>query len=445
MEIALKKSFLKGSIDVLTSKSVAHRIMLCAAAANGETVIYGLNNSADVEATRRCLIALGAEFTEQTDGGCRVVPITQKSIVGDDALIVTDDKKTRAPVKLYCGESGSTLRFLIPYAAALGIPVEFYMEGRLPERPNGELLDVLEKHGIETRKNGSVLSVSGRLTAGTYRIGGKISSQFTSGLLMALPLVSGKSVVLTESGAESEGYVDITEDVIRKFSVNENKTDGKETFYSRVNKTETGYEIDGGAAYVSPKRITVEGDWSNAAFFIVAGVLNGDIVLKGLNPDSKQPDRAAVDILRRMGGNISFTGDLLTVKKSALVGTEIDARNIPDLVPVLAVAAGVAKGRTVFRNAGRLRLKESDRLEAVRGLLTACGGRARIEGDSLIIDGIEAYLGGTADSLNDHRIAMSAAVLSCASNGIVTVRGAEAVNKSYPDFFRDLGKMQNAF
>ena len=369
MTVTLERAFITGSIDIITSKSVAHRVMICAGKADKPTKIYGLNASNDVLATRRCLTALGAEFADQADGSVTVYPIRAPGLAGGAPRAV-----------LRTGESGSTLRFLLPYAAALGIDSDFVMEGRLQERPIDELTALMEKRGSRFSRRNNVLSVSGGLQAGEYALSGKISSQFASGLLMALPLAAGQSSLYFSENAESKGYVDITSDVLRLFS--------------RPPEYRGGYYIiDGGRDYSSPGSVWIEGDWSNAAFFIVAALLNGDLEIRGLNRSSKQPDMKIVELAAEMGGKLEFSGDTLRVKKSELKGITVDASGIPDLIPVLSVAAGIAKGRTVILNAGRLRFKESDRLSAIAGMLNACGGKAEIDGDKMIIDGIGAYSG----------------------------------------------------
>ncbi|MDR3264336.1 MAG: 3-phosphoshikimate 1-carboxyvinyltransferase [Clostridiales bacterium] len=411
MTVTLKRQYLHGEIDVITSKSAAHRIMICAAAASRSVKIFGLNNSADVDATRRCLTALGARFKDTADGGCITEPIA-----------LSETKNNGESVILNCGESGSTLRFLLPFVSALGVTAEFHTEGRLSERPTDELIRLLTLHGADISKDGAVIKSRGALRAGEYTVSGKVSSQFTSGLLMALPLVKGKSAIIQDGAMASKGYIDITLGVLKKFGADITSDGGV-------------YHIDGGKVYCAPESITVEGDWSNAAFFVVAGAAAGDITINGLDTESKQPDKEILTLIRRMGGDISVVDGRVRVGKSRLKGIEIDAENIPDIVPVLSVAAGTARGRTVIYNAGRLRLKESDRLETVAAMLNKCGGRAAIDGDKLIIDGVDSYRGAVVDSFNDHRIAMSAAVLSLSAQTPVTITNAEAVNKSYPDFF----------
>ncbi|MDR1906102.1 MAG: 3-phosphoshikimate 1-carboxyvinyltransferase [Clostridiales bacterium] len=415
MNIAVDKGFLRGEIEIISSKSVAHRVMICAAAANEQTVIKGLNNSADVFATINCLTALGAEFQKDGDGVYKVTPI------GD--IKSRDDLKT-----LNCGESGSTLRFLLPFAASLGVKAEFNTEGRLPERPIEELIAVMEKNGASVIKKGAKIYVSGELKSGDYRISAKVSSQFISGLLMALSRVKGGGRIILDGEAESEGYINITVDVMEKF--------GAKTHYDKG-----VYEVKGRGSYISSGIAEIEGDWSNAAFFIAAGILNGDIVLKGLNINSKQPDREIIDIIRRMGGKIEERKDGIEVKKSCLHGTEIDVKNIPDLAPVLSVVAGLANGRTIMRNVERLRLKECDRLSAVAETITKSGGRAVMEDSRLIIDGVKEYKSAVLSGFNDHRMVMSAAILALGASGTITINGTEAVNKSYPDFFEEYKRL----
>ncbi|MDR1940694.1 MAG: 3-phosphoshikimate 1-carboxyvinyltransferase [Clostridiales bacterium] len=414
----IKKTFLKGRLPVITSKSAAHRIMICAAAADKPTAVTGLNDSADVAATRRCLTALGASFDDACGGVTVVTPIR-----------LSESKKPAEYVDLYCGESGSTLRFLLPFAAAIGARARFFCEGRLPERPIDDLIAVMTKNGAKITREGGAIVVGNGISAGLYRVGGKVSSQFTSGLLMALPTLCGQSKIICDADAESKGYIDLTFDIIKKFGADAEFADGI-------------YDVRGGRPYVSPQKITVEGDWSNAAFFIVAAALNGDVTLCGLDVNSRQPDKKILEIIRRMGGDIKIeaNGDI-AIKKSRLTAVDIDAGEIPDLVPVLSVAAGAAKGRAVIYNAGRLRLKESDRLAAAAAMINIAGGRAAIDGDSLIIDGADAYRPAVIDSVNDHRMAMSAAVLAYAADGEITVTNARAVEKSYPKFFDDLKKL----
>jgi 3-phosphoshikimate 1-carboxyvinyltransferase len=455
--------------------------MICAVAADKKTVVFGLNNSADVEATRRCLTSLGAEFRDISGGACEITPIVQGANFAENILCRRNDIKI-----LDCGESGSTLRFLLPFAAALGFDAEFHMSGRLSERPTDELTDVMEKNGVKILKDGRVLRTFGRLKSGIFELSGKVSSQFTSGLLMALPLVGGRSVIKDGDTPESAGYVDITLGILQKFM--------KNAPYRSAEKG--GYIVNGrDLKYHSPENITIEGDWSNAAFFVVAGVLSGDIILNGLDLGSKQPDREIIDIIRRMGGDITeedYIGESgkndelsaeirgerggktnkfneknrfkrdekpdetdaeirgIRVRKSALKGVEIDAKNIPDIIPAISVAAGAAVGRTTIYNAGRLRVKECDRLAATAEMLTRLGVNARIDGDTLTIDGDGGFCREERrvsdkkiilDGYNDHRMVMSSAVAAFACGVPVEIRGVEAVIKSYPNFFEDLEKL----
>ena len=391
----ISPSPLRGSIPAIPSKSAAHRLLICAALADSPTEVICHGTSKDIEATRACLAAM------ETGG---VLP---------------------------CGESGSTLRFLLPVAAALGLEAEFLMEGRLPQRPLAPLDAQLTAHGARlSRPAPDRLRVSGRLTPGDYTLPGNVSSQYISGLLFALPLLDGPSKLTVTGTVESAPYIDMTLDALGKFGVVPRR-EGTVFFLSP-------------AAYRSPGRAAVEGDWSNAAFWLCAGALGGPVTVTGLNPGSLQGDKAVLEILKQFGANITEDHGNYTVSGGELHGMEIDARAIPDLVPVLSVVAAAAEGETRFVNAGRLRLKESDRIETVCAMLRALGAGVEETPDGLTIRGGRALPGGAVDSANDHRIAMSAAVASILCRGRVTVTGAEAVSKSYPRFWEDFESMQKA-
>ena len=382
---------LRGEIPAIGSKSAAHRLLICAALAKGPTQILCRETSNDIEATRMCLAAMKPDGT------------------------------------LPCGESGSTLRFLLPVAAALGLDVTFEMEGRLPQRPMGPLEEQLSAHGITvTRPTANTLAICGQLTPGDYVLPGNVSSQFISGLLFALPLLDRPSTLTVTGNLESGPYVDMTLEALAQFGV-------------EISVDNQVFSIPA-AAYRSPGTAEVEGDWSNAAFWLCAGALGGPVTVTGLRPDSLQGDKVVFDLLRQLGAKTCRSGDRFTVSSAPLRGMEIDAAAIPDLVPILAVTAAAAEGETRITNAGRLRLKESDRLETVHRLLLAMGADAEQTADGLIIRGGKPLTGGTIDSFGDHRIAMAAAIagLLCP----MTVTGAEAVAKSYPNFWRDYRRLQ---
>ena len=337
---------------------------------------------------------------------------------------------------MYCGESGSTLRFLLPLMGALGHQAEFHMEGRLPQRPLSPLYEELEAHGCTLSPQGQVpLTIEGQLQPGTYRLPGNVSSQYISGLLFALPLLDGDSEILLTSTLESTPYVDMTIKTLSHFGI-------------RIEKTSGGYAVRGNQTYAAPKEYMVEGDWSNACFFLAAGAITeGGVTVSGLNPDSLQGDKAILDILQEMGATVSTGPAGITVQPGeGLCGITIDASQIPDMVPILSVLGLVASGTTEIRNAGRLRIKESDRLSAITMTLTALGGQVEELPDGLRIKGGRRLTGATIDSHNDHRIAMMAAIASLICDGKVTIGHAEAVEKSYPDFFdilREAGLDEN--
>lgn len=386
----LNQTKISGTIPAIASKSMAHRLMICAALAAEQTEISCATTSKDMQATAACLSAM-------KHGG--ILP---------------------------CGESGSTLRFLLPVAAALGLTAEFHMEGRLPQRPLFPLDRELECHGIALfRPKAEVLAISGQLTPGHYALPGDVSSQYISGLLLALPLLDGPSTLTVTGKVESAPYIEMTLSAMKTFGVTVEK---KEDTYYIVSRT-----------YKSPGKVAVEGDWSNAAFWLCAGALGKPVTVTGLNPDSLQGDKAVCEVLARFGAKVEKTEDKVTVSPGKLTAIDIDAAEIPDLVPVLAVVAAAAGGTTRIYNAGRLRLKESDRLETVCQMLTAIGSKAEQTADGLIITGTP-LVGGTVDSCNDHRIAMAAAIASVLCP--VTVTGAEAVEKSYPAFWADLARLK---
>ena len=397
MKAVIEPSALSGEIEAIASKSQAHRLLICAALADKTTVVRCATVSADIEATAACMRALGARI-ERTDGAFTVEPI----------------RELPASAVIDCGESGSTLRFLLPVVCALGVETTIVMHGRLPERPLSPLWEELEAHGAKlSRPAKDAIAVSGRIGGGTYTLAADVSSQFISGLLFALPLTGACGRIELTGTVESAGYIDMTVRALRVFGVT-------------ASADPHGYTLSPSAKYVSPGSVTVEGDWSNAAFWICADrILGGTLSITGLDPDSPQGDRAAADVSLRIAAG------------SAVV----DCRDIPDLVPVLAVLASVSPGQTRFVNAGRLRIKESDRLKTTAALLSSLGARVEQLDDGLIVTGVRRLRGGEADSANDHRIAMSAAVAALACESPVILHGAQAVNKSYPAFWQDYARL----
>ena len=402
---------LGGKIAAIASKSQAHRLLICAALADQATSLSCAELSKDIEATAACLAALCADISYH-NASYHVTP-----------------RKKNAVCRCDCGESGSTLRFLLPVAAALGVETTFVLHGRLPERPLSPLWEELEAHGCKLfRPTADTVRCAGRLTGGTYRMAGNVSSQFISGLLFALPLTGEESNIMLTSPLESADYVRMTLAALRTFGVT-------------VEESEHGWHIPAGQCYRSCGSAKVEGDWSNAAFWLTAGAISGEMTVTGLTPDSPQGDRRIADLLARFGAEVAWRDNTVTVRPRRLRGIDIDARDIPDLVPPLALAAACAEGTTRIYGAERLRIKESDRLQSVAGALNALGAAVEILPDGLLIHG-GTLTGGTVDSQNDHRIAMLVAIASCVCAKPVTLHGAEAVQKSYPRFWADFEKLQ---
>lgn len=401
-----------GVIEAIPSKSHAHRLLICAALADKPTVIRCTKSNDDIDATSRCLASLGAVINY--DGkNFHIKPI----------------EKAVNNAELDCGESGSTFRFLLPVVSALGVNAKFLLKGRLPNRPLSPLYDELVRHGETLSAQGSnPFEISGKISGGEYSFAGNVSSQFTTGLLLALPITNEKSKIILDGKIESRPYIDMTIDALACFGISVGEEGGT-------------FSIDK-CRFVSPDYCSAEGDWSNAAFMLACGAFSQKgVTVRGLNMKSTQGDLAVVDILSRFGAICTFGKDSVTVCHSPLHGIDIDAANIPDLVPVLSVVASVAEGETVIRNCARLRLKESDRLLTVSTFLSDLGADIKIVGDSLVIHGKEKLRGGTVSSYGDHRIAMSAAVASTVCENDVTIENSEAVSKSYPSFFEDFAAL----
>ena len=403
-----------GEVHIPASKSQAHRMLLCAAMGENEVTLRCRGLSKDILATVACLKALGASVDAEGE--------------------VLHLRPVSAPppglCPLPCGESGSTLRFLLPLVGVLGASAVFEREGRLPERPIEPLRRELCRNGVDIRGDGARLYCSGQLRPGAFFLPGNISSQYISALLMTLPLLEGESTLHIEGALESAAYVAMTEEVLRLGGV-------------QTEKTGAGYRIPGGQRCRFAPELSVEGDYSNAAFFLCAGALSErGIRVTGLDPQSRQGDRAIVPLLEEMGAQVASDGSSVTVKRAALHGITIDASPIPDLIPVLSVVATAASGETRVIHAQRLRLKESDRLHSTTQMLRALGAEAEELPDGLVIRGGRTLAGGTVDACGDHRIAMSAAVAGGICRGAVTICGSECVQKSYPDFWTDFQQLK---
>ena len=390
MDLTVYPKKLNGSVRAIPSKSQAHRLLICAAFSDKDSYLECPQTNEDINATARCLSALGAVI-KRTESGYHVAPV----------------QEIPTSAELDCGESGSTLRFLLPIACALGVNATFIMHGRLPLRPLSPLWEELERMGCSlSRPSANTIFTSGRLHSGDFVISGSVSSQFITGLLFAAALLNGKSTITVTGQLESKPYVEMTQLSLSHFGVN----------------TEN-FHIQGCFPFHSPGKIHVEGDWSNSAFFLVAKALGNNVDVTGLNADSPQGDREIAAILS---------------EHSKL--DQISGSDIPDLIPILAVLYG-SKKPVVFTDIARLRLKESDRVTTVCNMLNQLGATACATDNTLsVIPG--KYHSCIIDAAGDHRIAMAAAIAATVSDGPVTILGAECVAKSYPDFwdtFKQLG------
>jgi 3-phosphoshikimate 1-carboxyvinyltransferase len=399
VDIRITPKKLAGSIIAVSSKSDVHRLLIAAALSKTATYIHTNIIAKDIEATIGCLRTLGAGieiFEHNNEYKIFVMPIR-----GD---------RSKSDLVLDCGESGSTARMLLPVTAGLYSEAKFIGRGSLPPRPFTDLIDEMEKNGCKFDQKNIPFTVSGRLKPGKFTLSGSVTSQFISGLLFALPLLEGDSKIILTTKLQSSGYVDMTIATLRRFGIT-------------IGVTADGFEILGNQKYNSPGEVIAEGDWSNSAFFIAAG-----IKVNGLNENSFQKDKRIISLLDEL--NESDSDELV-----------FDAEEIPDLVPILAVAACSTNKTTMILNAARLRIKESDRLNSVYTMLKSLGADIEEGEDNLTIHGNGALAGGTTDSFNDHRIPMAAAIASCICKDEVFITNAEAVGKSYPRFFDDFNSL----
>ena len=408
MDKVFKNIRVKSKIDAISSKSEAHRYLICAALGDKKVKMLCTNTNADIDATASCLNALGASIIRE-----------------GEYFIIEPIKTINSGAILDCNESGSTLRFLLPVAAALGADCSLLMRGRLASRPLSPLYELLRDNGITLGQQGvSPLNIKGKLRSGNYSLAANISSQFISGMLFALSICEGESKLTLDGKLESAPYVEMTLDALCAFGA-DIKFDAEKQIYT----------IKGKNKLSSPADVTVGGDWSNAAFFLCAGAIGENkVTLHGLDTNSRQGDLEVLEILKKMGARTEISADGITVYPSRLCSVDIDASQIPDLVPILATVASVADGKTTIYNASRLRLKESDRIESVCNMLSSLGANITPTDDGMIVVGKPRLIGGIVDSCNDHRIAMSAAIASLVCDGKVKILRFEAISKSYPTF-----------
>ena len=390
MDITIYPNKLTGNIDAIASKSQAHRLLICAAFSDIPTTLLCSETNQDIEATANCLRAIGTDIQRF-----------------EDRYVVTPISAIPMTAELDCGESGSTLRFILPIVCALGIEANIRMHGRLPYRPLSPLWEELERMGcVLSRPHDNVIHTSGKLHSGIFSIASNVSSQFISGLLFAMSLMPGESELHITGKLESQPYIKMTQHALSLFGV-----------------TTDQYKIRGSVPFHSPGYLQVEGDWSNGAFFLVAKALGSNLIVNQLDRNSMQGDRAIDDIL-----------------PLSMQCPTVCAANIPDLVPVLAVYFA-AKHGAIFTDIARLRLKESDRVASVINMLTALSIQATADQNTMTVTGGQ-ITGGIVDACGDHRIAMAAAIAATVSNGPVTILGADCVAKSYPAFwlhYKELG------
>jgi len=436
MDVKIIPGRLCGTLDAPPSKSHAHRVLIAYRiaqlqgntdpAGNGASEAYDIDSvvpsfSQDIEATKSCLVQMD-----------------------------------KSKPYLDCRESGSTLRFMLPVAMALKDEAVFLGSGKLPHRPISSLKEEMEANGCSFHMNNKdqrpgnkcveICTINGRLLPGTYKLSGSISSQFITGLLLALPILDGDSRLELTTELQSAGYVDLTLDVLRDFGINIKCGESDEGF--------PAYEIAGNQQFIPPEKISIQCDWSNSAFWLACGALGSDITLKGLDFSSSQRDKEIARLLESMGAVLESTDtpgmnhipDSIGEKAirctgDNLNGTEVNVSQIPDLVPVLAAVMSLSKGSSMITHAERLRIKESDRLFTVFDFLSRLGADITDGGASLSITGQQQLSGGEISGHNDHRIVMAAAVASCGCSSPVIIRGAEAVNKSYPTFFNDFAAL----
>lgn len=389
MDITITPGRLSGTVTAIPSKSQAHRLLICAAFADKPTLLDCPATNEDIEATADCLRSLGAKITYNS-GSYQVFPISQ---IPDCAT-------------LNCRESGSTLRFMLPIVGALGAESTFVMAGRLPKRPLSPLWEEMERNGCNlSRPTENTILCKGKLVSGEYSIGGSVSSQFITGLLFAMALMPGKCQLTVTGKTESRPYIEMTQQALKIFGV---KTDD--------------YSVSNCFPFDSPGELSVEGDWSNGAFFLAAKTLGNDINVLGLSAASPQGDKAVATILQSLDAHIT-----------------VDAADIPDLVPILAVAGGAKHGIT-FTNIARLRLKESDRVASVAAMLQQFGAQVQVTQDAMTVSPAKFH-SCTIDAVSDHRIAMAAAIAATVCDGPVTILGAHCVSKSYPTFWEEYRKL----
>ncbi len=411
--VKITPSMLYGKIVIPPSKSLSHRAIIAAGLSHGSSQIDNIIFSQDIMATCNGMESFAINIEERRNG---------LNIRGNPSLHLIKNE-------IHCSESGSTLRFLIPLALIAGEKITFYGKGKLQDRPIQPYINIFQEQGIYYQYDNKLpLTVEGKLQSGNFSVKGDISSQFITGLLFALPLLEGDSTITVTTELESKGYVDLTIDILNKFGI-QIKNDDYRKFYVPGNQT------------YHATHYRVEGDFSQAAFWLAAGILGGNIACYDLYSDSLQGDKVIIDFIEKMQGNLIKDTNAFIVQTSQTKGLTIDVSQCPDLVPILAVLGALSEGKTEIVNAGRLRIKESDRLKAIATELNKLGANIQEKEDRLIIYGTPHLKGGQVDSWNDHRIAMALAVASIRCTEPLCISNSDAVKKSYPTFFEDFKQL----
>lgn len=414
MKIEVLNTKLEGKVKIPPSKSMAHRGIICASLSSGVSVVDNIDYSDDINATIDAMVSLGAVIDKNED---------KLTITG----VFHKEAKRNAARTVDCNESGSTLRFLVPISLLFDGMTKFIGRGNLGKRPLDTYYNIFKEQGIKYNAvdNELNLMVKGRIKAGEFVLPGNISSQFITGLLFTLPLLEGDSKIIISTELESKGYIDLTLSCMKDFGIDIENRDYRE------------FIIKGGQSYNS-RNYRVEGDYSQGAFYLSANALGSKVELLDLREDSLQGDKEAIDILERMGAKFEFK-DSITIKENCkLNSTLIDASQCPDIIPVISLVAALSEGRTEIINAGRLRIKECDRLKAVSTELKRLGAKIIEKEEGLIIDGVEELEGGIEVwSWKDHRIAMTLAIAATRCKNPIIIKDYECVAKSYPSFFED--------
>lgn len=420
MNVKIKPNEIKGKLKSIPSKSLLHRAIILSGIAKGrETILEQVNTiSEDIEATLTCLEKLGAKT----------------KVEGDSIRITSLGNIKKSKVELHCKESGTTLRLLLPLVSTFSKEATVDCSESLRKRPIRELIETLEESGLYFKEKGFPINISGNVTTDFFKISGDISSQYVSGLLLLSSLLDQRSSIYLTTKLESKAYVNITIKVLRDFGI-------------IVNELEDGvFEIYGGRDKIlPPKEYQIEGDWSNAAIFLVGGCLGDSIKMSGLNLESSQGDKKIVEILKKAGAILTCSDDCISSNGSHLNSFEVDFSETPDLFPILSVVAALSKGQSILKGGERLKLKESNRIESTFQMLKSLGADVKKRDDGLIIQGKEILDGGIVNSFNDHRIVMSATMASIKCKEPVSIVNAGAVKKSYPNFFDDFKKVGGIF